>query len=709
MLMRSRFLVAVCCAVVALAAMLAPGGLTGAGIVSAQGLVDYDTDDDGLIEIRYLEQLDAMRWHWDECYEDCVVSEYEVEEVEKDAQGRDVQVTYTVEVVVNRQQAAAFPNAMEFMGCPGDCEGYELARSLDFDSRGSYASGEVKREWTGGNGWLPIGDRYYISSIFEGNGHTIRNLYIRRGGRVDTGYTGLFEVIHEDFKIRRLGLLDVDVRAERHVGGLAGFNSGTISEVYVTGSVIGDIEVGGLTGSNGGRIVRSYANAKVSGGNTIGGLVGNNSGGTIEASYSTGEVSGRDNLGGLVGVNHHLVAASYSTGRVNGEQGIGGLVGQNYGTIMASYSTASVRGYHVTGGLAGGNPGKVIGAYSTGRMRGEAVGGGFVGENLGGILASYSTSRVSGDDRIGGFLGSNHGTGIEASYWDTETSRTFIGVGTDDLNGDGKVRSRDDEFQTRGLRGRKSAPMQSPTDYEGIYRSWDSDYDNADGDFNDSTGRDDFWDFGTARDYPLLKADFDGDGVATWWEFGRQHGNRRVPTPTPSATPTPTFTPTHTPTPTNTPSATPTFTPTHTSTITPAPTNTATHTPTLTPTLTPTNTPTPTFTPVPTPTPVVIVVTATPSPAPPTQTPVMVVVTAVPVDTPAAVDAPTPAPTMAAAASSGGGCGFAAGVSVGAAAANLALLVGPLGVVGGVRYGRRWRGGSTGSPRTGCRLGTNGM
>ena len=135
-----------------MALLVAAAALVDAGSVGAQGPVDYDTDDDGLIEISYLEQLDAMRWHWGECYEDCVVSEYEVETVEKDSQGRDVQVTYTVEVVVNKRHAAAFPNAMEYMGCPGDCEGYELARSLDFKSRGSYASGSVKGEWTSGNG-----------------------------------------------------------------------------------------------------------------------------------------------------------------------------------------------------------------------------------------------------------------------------------------------------------------------------------------------------------------------------------------------------------------------------------------------------------------------------------------------------------------------------------------------------------------------------
>ena len=83
--------------------------------------------------------------------------------------------------------------------------------------------------------------------------------------------------------------------------------------------------------------------------------------------------------------------------------------------------------------------------------------------------------------------------------------------------------------------------MQAPTGYTGIYSDWNIDLDNADRDFDPTTGGDDLWDFGTNRQYPALKVDFDGDGETTWWEFGDQIGNR--PTPTPTPTPRPTATP----------------------------------------------------------------------------------------------------------------------------------------------------------------------
>ena len=48
------------------------------------------------------------------------------------------------------------------------------------------------------------------------------------------------------------------------------------------------------------------------------------------------------------------------------------------------------------------------------------------------------------------------------------------------------------------------------------------DVDNADGDGDPATGPDGVWDFGTAEEYPALKVDYDGDGTATWQEFGSQ-------------------------------------------------------------------------------------------------------------------------------------------------------------------------------------------
>jgi hypothetical protein len=75
---------------------------------------------------------------------------------------------------------------------------------------------------------------------------------------------------------------------------------------------------------------------------------------------------------------------------------------------------------------------------------------------------------------------------------------------------------------SEGVEGKTTTDLQSPTGYTGIYRSWNADLDDADRDDNAATGGDDPWYFGTSRQYPVLKVDFDGDGVATWQEFGDQ-------------------------------------------------------------------------------------------------------------------------------------------------------------------------------------------
>ena len=144
-------------AIAALSTALILGAMTGLNIATAQSPADYDLDDDGLIEIEWLEQLNAIRW---------------------DLDGNGV-----VDDNSNAEAySAAFPDTAEGMGCVDGCRGYELARDMDFKSAGSYASGAVNSKWTSGNGWLPIGvdESYY--AVLEGNRRTIGGLYINRGG-----------------------------------------------------------------------------------------------------------------------------------------------------------------------------------------------------------------------------------------------------------------------------------------------------------------------------------------------------------------------------------------------------------------------------------------------------------------------------------------------------------------------------------------------
>ena len=270
--------------------------------------IDVDKDGDGLIEVCDIDGLNEMRYQLDG-------SGY----------------TISTDAVKITQ------------GCPATgCKGYELMRSLDFNVADSYRGNMVNTTWTTGANWQPIGSNTNrFSSIFEGNGHTISNLYIKAESQL-----GLFSVLRANGRIQNVGLLDVDVEGtEDFIGGLVGFSDGSVINSYVTGAVTGTGDnVGGLVGSNSGDITNSYATGVVTGtGDNVGGLVGSN-GGDITDSYATGAVTGNSEVGGLVGFNRGNITNSYATGAVTGNDNVGGLVGFNRGNITNSYWNAQTSG-----------------------------------------------------------------------------------------------------------------------------------------------------------------------------------------------------------------------------------------------------------------------------------------------------------------------------------------------------------------------------
>ena len=303
------------------------------------------------------------------------------------------------------------------------------------------------------------------------------------------------------------------------VGGLVGSNGdrfGVIVDSYSAATVLGSVNIGGLAGGNYNTITGSRATGDVSGENAVGGLAGWNSG-PIGASYATGNVWGTRSIGGLVGNNNNrgVIVSSFASGYVSGTTGesrAGGLVGQNYHFIRGSYATGSVSGGTMVGGLVGSSStgGRIISSYAAGSVSGDYGVGGLQGFNHGKsvVIGSYATGRVSGGDAIGGFLGWDYES-IQTtdSYWDIETSGQTQGVGSGPVS---------------RAEGRTTSELQTPTTYTGIYLHWNTDIDDADGDGHETTGTDDPWDFGSNDQYPALRADFDGDGEATWEEFGSQ-------------------------------------------------------------------------------------------------------------------------------------------------------------------------------------------
>ena len=253
---------------------------------------DYDSDDDGLIDIDSQAKLSAIR---------------------HDVNGNGD--------ASHADYIAAFPNrdtsSTGRMGCPsGTCTGYELTQNLTLT----------------GN-WTPIGtNAARFATTFDGDGYTISGL------TVSSFAAGLFGFVGSGGVIRDLGVLGATATTTGTGGG-----AGAIAGVILSGSEIVS------SYASGGTISIAINNA------LAGGLVGGN-GGTIRASYTTNAVtisgtrSGND-LGGLVGSTSGAIIASYAAGAVSGTGGTGntyaGFAGRSNtssSTITNSYCDSTVAG-----------------------------------------------------------------------------------------------------------------------------------------------------------------------------------------------------------------------------------------------------------------------------------------------------------------------------------------------------------------------------
>ena len=176
--------------------------------------------------------------------------------------------------------------------------------------------------------WTPIG-KYY--GTFDGNGKTIRNLYINAtsptagffgylgGGSIknitfdnakvkSTGYcTGILAGDASSCMIENIKtLVSCSVEGNRLTGGIVGRAKGNISNCENHAAVDGTNFVGGIVGSNDGsdNSITSCANYGAVTGteSSVGGIVGYFPFGTIQNCANFGDVTGADIVGNLIGL-----------------------------------------------------------------------------------------------------------------------------------------------------------------------------------------------------------------------------------------------------------------------------------------------------------------------------------------------------------------------------------------------------------------------
>ena len=262
------------------------------------------------------------------------------------------------------------------------------------------ADGSLNGDGSTFRAWTPIGNtNNKYAGTFDGDGHTISGLYFNNP---EQDYVGLFGYTASDATVQNVGVIDSYFNGDLYVGGVVGYNEGTVESCYNTGTVSGDSYVGGVVGYNRGTVESCYNTGTVSGTGYVGGVVGTNRG-TVENCYNTGTVSGASQVGGVVGSNDAgTVQNCYNTGRVNGSRYYtGGVIGLNMGgTAENCYNTGSVSGIESVGGVVGYNynRGTTKNCYNVGSVSGESYVGGVVGENGSSTVENcyYLTGTASG-------------------------------------------------------------------------------------------------------------------------------------------------------------------------------------------------------------------------------------------------------------------------------------------------------------------------
>ena len=219
-----------------------------------------------------------------------------------------------------------------------------------------------------------------FSGIFDGNGHTIRGLYIEAEG----SNQGLFRYLQEGGTIKSLNVKGmVTPKGDKStIGAVVGHNSGVVENCRVSAYIKGRDTVGGIAGWNGtsGKIINSSFSGTVYGESKAGGITGYNAGTilrcTNESSVNTTVeeseldfqnmtiedinlerlISDAMDTGGIAGISTGIVMNSVNKGTIGYPSvgyNVGGIAGRQSGYINDCVNYGTVYGRKEVGGIAG--------------------------------------------------------------------------------------------------------------------------------------------------------------------------------------------------------------------------------------------------------------------------------------------------------------------------------------------------------------------
>lgn len=164
-----------------------------------------------------------------------------------------------------------------------------------------------------------------FSGNFNGNGNLIYNLNLVENSStaplLTDQYIGLFGYVSNGGYVSDVGVTGATYGKNTAliIGGIAGYNAGTIYQCFFEGSVTGSDTIGGIAGQNTGTIRSCFANGYLYAGVNnakTGGLIGvNGSTGSVSYSYDQCKISvsvqNAYNVGGIIGNQLAITAHSY--------------------------------------------------------------------------------------------------------------------------------------------------------------------------------------------------------------------------------------------------------------------------------------------------------------------------------------------------------------------------------------------------------------
>jgi len=294
--------------------------------------------------------------------------------------------------------------------------------------------------------WTPIGKSsdYMFEGIFDGKNFSIEGLYVKL---VDV--CGLFGWIGKDGNIKNVTIKHSNMSAKYHLGSIAGYNLGSISNCRNEMSLVGFQDstrvnasdslyyVGGIVGSNWGNINGCTNNGYVGGSKiiSVGCIAGINAGvvkncitlhGLYISPYTYGFFI---YVGGIVGYNSGVIDScetNTETDRFSisadgwrssdpyqgnsGSSYVGGITAYSTGVVANSVNNFIVENgnrfeFGYMGGIAGYNSGDIYNSSNKGEINNSgyantiyrntyAFTGGIAGDNRGKIYGCFNSGRI---------------------------------------------------------------------------------------------------------------------------------------------------------------------------------------------------------------------------------------------------------------------------------------------------------------------------